>query len=147
MLEFAIHPVYWLLHRVVQNQGLAFDAPAWILLACFGVPVWVFLARLLAELPGTKTGRMHFWWFMFAVFHVWGIIGYFAFDRFAKGFITKMRLARRLELADRTEEEILASPFGTVGSRMTGPFPITGLPTPSPDYKSPLSTEPPSDDQ
>lgn len=122
-----------------MNAGL--DSTPWILLGVLVIPIWVLGGRLAAEIPGTKTGKMLLWWCLFVVFHVWGFLAYYAYEKLAAGYVFRDRFARKVRYGDRDETDILASPFGPVGSKMTGPIELTGLPGVCAQYMSPLSRE------
>jgi hypothetical protein len=141
MLLFIIHPAVWLIVKTYQSLGTGADSSGWVLLSCMGIPAWFFLARLAAELPGTKLGKMYIWWIIFAVFHVWGLLIYFFTEKFINLYVFRRRAVKRLELADRTPDEILASPFSPIGSRMTGQGEIADSSNVNSIYMSELSSE------
>ena len=140
MLAF-IHPIVWLMQRAVWAQHSGQDPTGWVILATFLLPVWILGSRILAEVPGTQHGRMHLWWLIFAVFHLWGFLFYIFVDRFSESFIFKMRTIRRIEFGDRTPDQIMASPFEVSDSLIGGSSEVTGLPPATVFYASPLSSE------
>ena len=142
MFLLFLHPVYWIWLKAIENQSLGSDTSGWILLAIFAIPLWVLGARFLAEIPGRSTGQMYLWWGIFLVFHIWGLAVYILMEKLATRLITRWRFERKIELADRNENDILSSPFGPIGSQMTGPIELTGLPGVAPYDMSPLSRDP-----
>jgi hypothetical protein len=147
LLILIIHPVAWLFVKADQYRNAGLDATVWILLACIGIPTWVFFARLLAELPGIKTGRMYLWWAIFTVFHIWGFIAYLLFERFALGFVLHQRVLKRIVYSDRRAGDIYPNPLGIAGEEDHGLSLTPTLPTVRPEDKSVLSSENPFDDR
>jgi len=139
------HPVVWLFQQALEHVNTGLESSTWILLACLGIPVWVVLTRLVAELPGIRTGKMHLWWAIFAVSHIWGILAYLLFERLSKTYLFQNRFSRRIAYADRTPADILASPFEPSHFKVEEIVEDTGLPEAEPPLMSPLSCEPFSD--
>lgn len=142
------HPIVWLFLQTLRYKDVTFEAPGWIVASIFLITLWVVLARFLAEVPGLKTGQMLLWWFIFAVFHIFGIIIYIILDKWARNYIAQKRFLKRLLLADRTPGQIMASPFSVSGFELPESLnegnPNTGLFALD---MSPLSSELPTDNR
>jgi hypothetical protein len=143
MVLFLVHPVVWLFVELYNNRNAGPDFSAWILLAVLGVPLWVLIARFLAEVPGNKVGKTHFWWLIFAVFHVWGLLSYLIFEKIIVNYVLRRRAAKRLEFADRTPESIMATPFSPTGWEAVDPEKLKDIPEYYSQYMSPLSSDNP----
>jgi hypothetical protein len=147
MLYLLIHPLYFLFHKTMIVSDTGGESSGWILLIIMMIPMWILGWRFVAEIPGARLGRMYMWWAIFVVFHAWGVLFYLLLEKYADWFNYRKRLSRRVELADRTEAEIMFSPFSPVGSSMSESTEITGLPTASPFIISQLSSITPLTDQ
>ena len=104
-----LHPLIWLWTMTAHAVKTGDYENVWILLSVTCTPLWFVLTRYLAEIPGYKHGKMHFWWFLFAVFHVAGFLIYGIVDITSEKVIRKSRLIKRLSFEDRHPKDILDS--------------------------------------